>query len=130
MSHDSHLAFVRYAKESGYKPYLYYVCTTDPELNEARIAQRVELGGHNVPQEKVLNRYQRSVKYLAEMAGLCHRAYFFDNSTATLTFIGEVTPDGYLDIVEASFNKVQALWLYEYVIKIWDLAKIRTIQPR
>ncbi|MEC5341879.1 EutP/PduV family microcompartment system protein [Brenneria populi] len=49
---------------------------------------------------------------------------FFDNSTTILTFIGEVTPDGYLDIVEASFDKVQARWFYGYVIKLWNVNQI------
>ncbi|WP_168197588.1 zeta toxin family protein [Brenneria corticis] len=130
MSHESHLTFVRSAKEIGYKPYLYYVCTADPALNETRITQRIAMGGHSVPKEKILSRYQRSLEYLLGMVSLCHRAYFFDNSTTILTFIGEVTPDGYLDIVEASFDKVQARWLYDYVIKSWDVNKIRTIKPR
>ncbi|WP_261849223.1 zeta toxin family protein [Pectobacterium araliae] len=130
MSHESHLDFVKSARESGYKPYLYYVCTSDPDLNEERIARRVELGGHSVPKEKVFGRYQRSLMYLSGMVRLCHRAYFFDNSTTRLTFLGEVTPDGFLDIVEASFDNVQPMWLYKNVMTSWDENKIRMIQPR
>ncbi|PPE61707.1 hypothetical protein F157LOC_00538 [Pectobacterium brasiliense] len=130
MSHESHLELVTLAKKSGYKPYLYYVCTSDPALNEERITQRVALGGHSVPKEKVFGRYQRSLMYLSEMIRLCHRAYFFDNSTTTLTFLGEVTPDGFLDIVEESFDNVQPMWLYKNVMTSWDENKIRMIQPR
>ncbi|MDY4373969.1 zeta toxin family protein [Pectobacterium carotovorum] len=130
MSHESHLDFVKSARNRGYKPYLYYVCTSDPELNEERITQRVALGGHSVPKEKVFGRYQRSLRYLSGMIQLCYRAYFFDNSTTKLTFLGEATPDGFLDIVEESFDNVQPMWLYNSVMKLWDGDKIRMIQPR
>ncbi|WP_323667132.1 zeta toxin family protein [Pectobacterium punjabense] len=130
MSHKSHLEFVTLARKNGYKPYLYYVCTSDPALNGERVTQRVALGGHSVPEEKIFSRYQRSLAVLSEMIKLCHRAYFFDNSTTTLTFLGEVTPDGFLDVVEESFDNVQPMWLYKNVMSSWDANKIRMIQPR
>ncbi len=94
------------------------------------ITQRVALGGHSVPKEKVFGRYQRSLRYLSGMIQLCYRAYFFDNSTTKLTFLGEATPDGFLDIVEESFDNVQPMWLYKNVMTSWDENKIRMIQPR
>ncbi|PKM19612.1 MAG: hypothetical protein CVV11_08285 [Gammaproteobacteria bacterium HGW-Gammaproteobacteria-15] len=125
MSHESHLDFFQRANTAGYKAYLYYVCTSDPEVNVARVEQRVELGGHSVPRDKIFQRYERSLKLLPEMARASRRSYFFDNSTRQLTFIAEVTPDGYLDIVEKNFDRAQPLWFAESVIKHWARDKIR-----
>lgn len=125
MSHHSHLDFVDNAGKAGYKSYLYYVCTSDPAVNQARVKQRVELGGHNVPEEKIVQRYHRSLDFLYRMSCFCHRSYFFDNSTKALTFIAESTPDGFLDIVEQNFDKVSPSWFTQYVIERWDKKKIR-----
>lgn len=125
MSHESHLNFFHRANTAGYKAYLYYVCTSDPDVNVARVEQRVELGGHNVPRDKIFQRYERSLKLLPEMARASRRSYFFDNSTRKLTFIAEITPDGFLDIVEKNFDQVQPLWFAESVIKHWARDKIR-----
>ncbi|WP_417704840.1 zeta toxin family protein [Rheinheimera aquimaris] len=125
MSHHSHLDFFNRAKAEGFKAYLYYVCTSDPEINIARVEQRVELGGHSVPTEKILQRYHRSLELLPDMAKTSRRSYFFDNSTRQLTFIAEVTPDGYLDIVEKNFDRAQPLWFANSVIKNWPREKIR-----
>lgn len=125
MSHSSHLDFFQRAKTSGYKTYLYYVCTSDPQVNLARVQQRVKLGGHDVPEDKIFQRYGRSLNFLFDMAKESRRSYFFDNSTRDMTFIAEVTPDGYLDIVEKNFDKVQPTWFISSVIKRWTNNKIR-----
>jgi predicted ABC-type ATPase len=45
LSHSSKLGFLQQAGQMGYKNYLYFVCTVDPTINIARVAQRVALGG-------------------------------------------------------------------------------------
>lgn len=44
------------AESSGgirrYRIYLYFVATQDAAINIARVAQRVQPGGHDVPQDK------------------------------------------------------------------------------
>lgn len=125
MSHHSHLEFFQRANNAGYKAYLYYVCISDPMVNLARVEQRVELGGHNVPTDKILQRYDRSLNFLSDMAQASRRSFFFDNSTRSLTFIAEVTPDGFLDIVEKNFDKVQPTWFVKSMIDCWPKNKIR-----
>ncbi|WP_283709650.1 zeta toxin family protein [Pseudoalteromonas prydzensis] len=91
MSHHSHLDYIAQANELGFQSYLYYVCINDPEINLGRVDERVISGGHPVPPDKILSRYQRSLEQLYDMTKLCHRAYFFDNSNQ-LTPFAEVTP--------------------------------------
>jgi len=79
-SHRSKIEMMRTAAAAGYKVYLYFVATEDPEINVARVRSRVELGGHNVPEDKIRDRYYRSLGQLYEAAQVAYQCYFFDNS--------------------------------------------------
>jgi len=79
-SHESNLEDMRLAADAGYKVYLYFVSTESPEINKYRVALRVKNGGHNVPADRIENRYYRSLDYLHDAAEIAYQAYFFDNS--------------------------------------------------
>lgn len=125
MSHESHLAFVDEAIAAGFEPYLYYICTSDPDINKARVEQRVESGGHDVPEDKILSRYERSLHLLHEMSLKCKRVYFFDNSGQQHLHFAEITPDSHLDIFEEEFEKADPTWFVENLLKKWPKEKVR-----
>ncbi len=50
------------AKRLGFIVKLYYIYLNSPELSLQRIADRVRKGGHDVPSEVVLRRYERSLR--------------------------------------------------------------------
>ena len=129
MSHKSHLAFVDDAIKAGFTPYLYYICTSDPDLNKARVKQRVSSGGHDVPEDKILSRYHNSLKLLPDMTKKCHRVYFFDNSGSEHLHFAEVTPDGNLDVFEEQFDKASPTWFIENLLLKWEKSKIRLASP-
>ncbi len=72
--------FVSRAVRAGYFVRLFFVGTTTPEINAARVAQRVMRGGHDVSIPKIISRYTRAMANLAVALPLVHRAYIFDNS--------------------------------------------------
>lgn len=74
------LDYMRRAKGAGYFIRLIYVATESPEINRLRVAWRVDQGGHDVPHQKIVDRYVRSLKLSAEAARIADRAYFVDNS--------------------------------------------------
>lgn len=80
MSHQSKVAFLQEAQRQGFRTYLYFVATVDPEINLSRVAYRVQTGGHPVPSEKVIERYHRSLDLLMDAITYSDRAYIFDNS--------------------------------------------------
>jgi predicted ABC-type ATPase len=41
--------FLKQAQSSGFRAYLYYIATDDPEINIERGAYRVQQGDHSVP---------------------------------------------------------------------------------
>lgn len=93
MSHPSKVELLRYAQSIGYRTYLYYIATDDPEINVSRVKARVAKGGHPVPEEKTRKRYHASLTLLAEAIACSNRAYIFDNSAENSghTWIAEVT---------------------------------------
>ena len=68
------------AKEAGFFIRLFYVCTSDPAINVARITQRYLNGGHEVPISKVISRYYKSLINVEEAISFVDRAYVYDNS--------------------------------------------------
>ncbi len=82
MSSRDKVDFMKEARARGYRVYLYFVATDDPEINLDRVRRRVMLGGHPVPDDKVRKRYRESIGLLSEAAEVAHRTYVFDNSGA------------------------------------------------
>ncbi len=48
------------AKELGYRTTLFYLFLETPEINIARVKNRVLKGGHNIPTEDIVRRFYRS----------------------------------------------------------------------
>lgn len=80
MSHPSKLSFIQIAREKGFRIYLYFVALEDPIMNVGRVESRVSQGGHDVPEQKIRERYARCMDLLLNAMELADRVYFFDNS--------------------------------------------------
>lgn len=72
--------FIQRAKDEGYFVRLFFVGTSDPSINAARVARRVMEGGHDVPIPKIISRYNKSIANCIEVAAISDRAYIYDNS--------------------------------------------------
>ena len=79
-SSEEKMDFVRQAKEKGYFIRIFFVATSHPTINAARIAKRVIQGGHDVPISKIISRYQKSILNCKKVASLVDRLYVYDNS--------------------------------------------------
>jgi len=79
-STDDKLDFVTRAKASGYFVRVFFVGTSDPRINAARVANRVIHGGHTVPIDKIVSRYRKSLANLAPALRIADRVYIYDNS--------------------------------------------------
>jgi predicted ABC-type ATPase len=80
MSSPDKVSLLQKAQKAGYRTYLYYIATEDPEINISRVRSRVRLGGHEVPEDKIISRYARSLDLLLDAIRFSNRAYIFDNS--------------------------------------------------
>lgn len=100
MSSPDKVELLRTAQQAGYRTYLYYVATDDPAINISRVRNRVRLGGHDVPKDKIVSRYGRSLGLLMDAIAHTNRAYVFDNSShdQTRTWLAEVADGRVLEM--------------------------------
>jgi len=80
LSAPDKLKFIERAKAAGYFVRAFFVGTIDPSINAARIAARMMKGGHQVPIEKIVSRYGRSLANLQILSEIAQRTYVYDNS--------------------------------------------------
>ena len=80
MSTERNLNLLQRAKEKGYFIRCYYILTTDPMINVFRVRVRVETGGHNVPEEKIISRYDRALTLVKDVVAVCDICHIYDNS--------------------------------------------------
>jgi len=79
-SNPEKLDFISDARSKGYRIIVLYVSTRDPNINIARVKRRVDEGGHDVPDDKVIERYHRSMDLLPDLLKLADEALVYDNS--------------------------------------------------
>jgi predicted ABC-type ATPase len=91
MSSPDKVAFLQKAQQFGFRTYLYYITTEDPIINISRVQYRVEMGGHSVPENKIIERHQRSLDLLFDAVQYSNRAYIFDNSGDVHVWLAEIT---------------------------------------
>ncbi len=86
------LAFLKRAQAAGYVVFLVFVGLDSAELSAARVAQRVEQGGHDIPDEKLEARYPRTLTNLAAAIETVDCLLLLDNSSADrpYAFVAEV----------------------------------------
>ena len=81
-SHPSKIDFVAQAKTLSYEIVLVFIHLEVDSLNQARVAQRVIEGGHDVPAGKVIKRIPRLLRYIKKVLPLCDHIRILDNSRA------------------------------------------------
>ncbi|KJQ54102.1 zeta toxin family protein [Microbacterium sp. SA39] len=84
-SHPSKVDLVTEAVGRGYLVQL-HVMLVPVDVSVARVAERVKVGGHDVPEQKIRERHVRLWHLIAQARFVADRVEFFDNSTATAPF--------------------------------------------
>lgn len=80
LSTRRNLYLLKRAKEAGFFIRCYYVLTADPYINVARVESRVMGGGHGVPRDKIITRYERALGLVKELLPVCDVCHIYDNS--------------------------------------------------
>jgi len=66
LSGKTHIALIRDAKARGYRILMHYIVIGSATQAVARVALRVKLGGHHVPEDDVRRRFERSRRHFLE----------------------------------------------------------------
>jgi predicted ABC-type ATPase len=113
MSHASKLELLQRAHEKGFKNYLYFISTESADINVGRVAARVEKGGHPVEEQKIRDRYVRSMELLSSMIPYCHRCFIMDNSQDHYQLILEIVDGNTIKIIEGNIP----YWVDTFVLQ-------------
>ncbi|MBF8275238.1 MAG: hypothetical protein HW390_311 [Candidatus Brocadiaceae bacterium] len=95
-------------KKTGYIFHLVFLWLPNPEFALARVAERVRMGGHNVPDEIVKRRYNKGIRnFFWLYMSLADTWAFYDNSVA-----GTLTPlaSGGMGISTLIANENRLVW--------------------
>lgn len=82
LSGRTYVPVLRRLRARGFRIHLFYLWIPDPDLALLRIRDRVENGGHDVPEGDVRRRFDRSLRnFFTLYRPLCDTVHFFDNSS-------------------------------------------------
>jgi len=119
MSSKDKVDFLKKAQDAGYRTYLYFIATQDPIVNISRVKNRVKLGGHNVPNEKIVSRYYRSLELLSQAVKYSSRAYIFDNSSQEKLWIAQINNGKEFEFK----SNIIPSWINKYLIDVKEKIK-------
>ena len=80
------LAFLKAAVNAGYTVVLCFIGISGPEISEQRVAMRVSQGGHDVPVEKLIARFPRTLANLKKAIRELPQVLIFDNDDLRIPF--------------------------------------------
>lgn len=84
---------IKQARKQGYYITMYYVGLNSKEESLSRIANRVRKGGHNIPTNDVIRRFDNRINSLKIVVPLCDEVIFYDNE------------NGFVKVAEITNNK-------------------------
>ena len=93
-SHQS-LNLLKRAREAGYRTLLIFVALNSADMHVARVAQRVKVGGHHIPEPIIRRRYDLAFDNLAKAVPFCEVVSIYDNSS----------PAGYRNLLTVEGDK-------------------------
>lgn len=74
------VGFLKHAEDRGYTVAFCFIAIPSPDRSEARVAQRVSRGGHDVPHDKLQTRFARTLDNLSLAIRTLSNVLVFDNS--------------------------------------------------
>jgi len=80
------LTFLKEVATTGYNVVLCFIGISGPEVSEERVAMRVSQGGHDVPAEKLVSRFPRTLANLKTAIRDLPHVWIFDNDDLRTPF--------------------------------------------
>jgi predicted ABC-type ATPase len=120
-SHPSKIDLIQQAKDVGYWVRLYFVCTQGSDINVQRVKERYNTGGHDVPEDKIRSRYERSMQILSKTLPIVNEAFIFNNSWEHPEMIAQKTQGGKIQIYPLNTKNSRSTWTKEAIEKLLGL---------
>lgn len=74
------LDFLKKAEKAGYTVILIFIGISAPEISDLRVTMRASQGGHDIPRNKLLERYPRTMKNLKKALVEIANVWVYDHS--------------------------------------------------
>lgn len=74
------LDFLERARTAGFFVVLVFIGLENPGISVGRVAQRVAQGGHDVPHDRLITRFPRTLKNLRDAIPIVNEAFLYDNT--------------------------------------------------
>ena len=104
------IRFLQRAAEAGYNVILCFIGISDPAVSEERVTMRVTQGGHDVPTEKLVARFPRTLENLRKSIRTLPHVFVFDNNVLSYPYRQiAVFHDGRADFLSDSLP----VWMQE-----------------
>lgn len=78
--------FLRQTAKAGYTVLFYFIGLDSAARSDRRVSARVLQGGHDVPTDKLIARYQRTLENLARALRVLPNVWVYDNSSSDEPF--------------------------------------------
>ena len=98
MSTPEKVAIMEQAKDKGFDVTFVFVCTQDSEINILRVEKRHLLGGHDVPEDKIRERYDRALELLPVAMEIADHSMILNNSFDSPVLIAEKHQDAEIEL--------------------------------
>jgi predicted ABC-type ATPase len=110
----SFAAWIKTLQADGYKFLLFYVWVRSADVSVGRVAGRVRLGGHNVPEDTVRRRYIRGLSNFFNLyVPLADEWQFYDNSN----------PGSGILVAEGRRNSIETIYGADTWSRIKEMVK-------
>ena len=87
LSSEKYKSLIALARRANLIFRLVYITTESPHINVERVRQRVLAGGHDVPKDRIISRWHRSMENLCWFAARADRLVVADNSGSELVVV-------------------------------------------
>jgi predicted ABC-type ATPase len=96
LSGSTYLRMAARAKQAGFDIRVVFVGTASVEINIERVKARVEMGGHDVPEEDQRRRYPRTLANMKRLLPVADFAIILDNSAEIGYVLVALGPGGFV----------------------------------
>ncbi|WP_196603179.1 zeta toxin family protein [Pectinatus haikarae] len=80
LSTSRNIELLKRAKKASFFIRCIYVLTADHQINVIRVKVRTAAGGHDVPKDKIISRYQKALAQIPQLLEICDICHIYDNS--------------------------------------------------
>lgn len=90
LARQSDYDWLKAIRAKGYSIVVYFLCTSNIEINIGRVQKRVKEGGHNVPEGIIRDRYNMGLIYLRKEIFDLDEVHLIENSSETAEEVAHV----------------------------------------